>query len=69
MTLPPPVPAEPKRGIPKIPLDLTQGDSVEKRFPFALARAMSRAPERGRQQITRRSFGYGLTYWAIQDVR
>lgn len=69
MTLPPAVPAEPKRGIPRIPFRPAEGDRVEKKFAFALASALSRAPERGRQQVTRRGVIPGLTFWLIQDVR
>lgn len=70
MTLPPTVPVEPKRGIPKIPYRPNEGDRVEKKFSFALASALSRVPERGRQQVTRKiGAANGRIYWAVQDVR
>lgn len=70
MSLPPPVPAEKKRGIPKLPFSPDEGDRAEVRYPFALARALSRVPARGRQQVTRRlGPANGRPYWLIQDVR
>lgn len=73
MTLPPAVPAEPKRGIPQVPYDHKEGDRVERRFAYAIASALSRAPVRGRQQVTRFRFdrisATDRPVWLIQDVR